>query len=311
MRPPQVVQVALCSADLPRTVATLTDLGCKDAGGRVVSGPLLARVQELGHDASAVIWWLVSDAEFFQWEIFSHTVPAQRQNASNKTPFDIGWTRIGIATDDLTHALAVCRRRGAQILCESHISSVDGRLRSLLRERTTGVYWELIQRSVPLQLGPQVEFVTLSVTDIEQSLPLYREAFGFDTTDGIHTREDDAFLYGVENVDANYAVLNSWPVKVEIVSYKEPQGRCLSSDYRLSDQGFMHIAVGYRSMDALRKISEEVVGCGGRLTEPLPDGQAGGTYVVNVDGLSIELFAAPASMDAEFGFTSKRQNSFQ
>jgi hypothetical protein len=73
---PRIVQLALCSTDLPSTVRRYTKVfGLADAGGHVL-GPWLARNQGPGDDTATTLWWIVGRQDLVQLELFSHTEPA-------------------------------------------------------------------------------------------------------------------------------------------------------------------------------------------------------------------------------------------
>ena len=78
----KLVQVALCTSDMPRTIRTFVEvLGFSSAGGRPRWGAHAARLQELptGDDTYVMLWWLVGRQQFGgQIELFHHTSPAQR-----------------------------------------------------------------------------------------------------------------------------------------------------------------------------------------------------------------------------------------
>jgi len=75
----KLVQVALCTSDMPRTIRTFVEvLGFSSAGGRPRWGAHAARLQELptGDDTYVMLWWLVGRQRFGgQIELFHHTSP--------------------------------------------------------------------------------------------------------------------------------------------------------------------------------------------------------------------------------------------
>src|SRR6476660_8576058 len=63
----KLVQVALCTSDMPRTIRTFVEvLGFSSAGGRPRWGAHAARLQELptGDDTYVMLWWLVGRQRF-------------------------------------------------------------------------------------------------------------------------------------------------------------------------------------------------------------------------------------------------------
>src|SRR5262245_66692964 len=99
---PRLAQVAWAVQDLARAVRFYAEgLGFRRAGGRLLWGPGLARVQGLGEDAAAALWWLVGAQDFVQLELFAHSQPRGRARAPGWRPCDLGWTRVAIGVEDL------------------------------------------------------------------------------------------------------------------------------------------------------------------------------------------------------------------
>jgi hypothetical protein len=60
IKEPHLAQVAMCTQDLPGSVRFYREVfGFADAGGELVSGPTLGKMQDLGEDASCFLWWMV------------------------------------------------------------------------------------------------------------------------------------------------------------------------------------------------------------------------------------------------------------
>ena len=75
----QLAQIALCTTDMPRSVQLYSEgFGFVEAGGRVLWGERVARIQGLGDDAAFTLWWLVGRQDLVQLELFHHTTPPQR-----------------------------------------------------------------------------------------------------------------------------------------------------------------------------------------------------------------------------------------
>ena len=109
MPEPQLAQIALVSLDLPRTARVLCEgLGFADAGGRLLWGERLARVQKLPTgDATALeVWWLVGRQDFVQFELFTHTTPRAKPLPGDWRPSDLGCLRIFQIENDALLGLA-------------------------------------------------------------------------------------------------------------------------------------------------------------------------------------------------------------
>jgi hypothetical protein len=93
---PSVVQLAMCSDDLPRTLRMYIEVfGFADAGGRKFWGEWLAHVQDVGDDAACLLWWLVGRQDLLQLEFFHHTLPRQRPLPADWRPSDQGLGALG------------------------------------------------------------------------------------------------------------------------------------------------------------------------------------------------------------------------
>ncbi|MGE4425582.1 MAG: VOC family protein [Solirubrobacteraceae bacterium] len=305
---PRVVQVALCTSDIPRTVALLSDLGFRDAGGRVFSGPLLAEVQELGDDGATVIWWLVSEQEFVQIELFHHTVPAQRPRPADEQVCDLGWSRWTIEVADLDVATDVFARHGIMPMGPV-VTDADTR-RACFRDPWTAVPLEVVAPldGRPGGAAPRIVAATVSVPDLVPARALFTGTLGMPITDAPHRPEHEA-AWALPGARSRSFAVRGGDVAIEVVEYLEPRGRPAPADRLLSDQGFMHGAIGHRDIGRMHALADRIVADGHRLTAPLPDATSGGTYAW-CDGVSLELFAAPPEEDAAYGFRAQVPPAF-
>src|SRR3954447_17818848 len=106
MEVPRIVQLALCTTDLPSTVRRYVEVfGFADAGGRVFWGPRLAGIQGLGDDAATVLWWMVGRQDLVQLEVFHHTLPPIRPRPPDWRASDHGWSAFAIAVPDFDAVL--------------------------------------------------------------------------------------------------------------------------------------------------------------------------------------------------------------
>ncbi|MCK9250749.1 MAG: VOC family protein [Solirubrobacteraceae bacterium] len=319
---PRVVQVALCTSDIPRTVALLSDLGFRDAGGRVFSGPLLAEVQELGDDGATVIWWLVGDQDYLQLELFHHTVPVQRPRPADERVCDLGWSRWTIEVGDLDAATAVFARYGIAPMGPV-VTDADSR-RACFRDPWTAVPLEVVEmvgRRDDGALGggrrdptgpratPRIVAATVSVPDLERARATFVDLLGMPLVDGALHRAEHEALWGLDGARSRSFAVRGGDAALEVVEYLEPRGRPAPADRLLSDQGFMHAAVGHEDIAPLRRLADRVLAAGHRLTAPLPDGSSGGTYAW-CDDVSLELFAVPPEERAAYGFDPEPPPAF-
>jgi catechol 2,3-dioxygenase-like lactoylglutathione lyase family enzyme len=261
----RLAQVALCSADLPATVRLYTEaFGFTSAGGRVIWGPDVARIQGF-EDTAFALWWLVGAQDFFQLEVFSHTLPAQRPRPAA----DLGWTGFTIVVPDLAATLLRLRTFGIE--------------RSRFRDPYADVDVEVVEGD-----GPAVVSARLAVADLPLARRLYVEALGLEErplADGFAVAAGDR--------------------TIEIV---RPAGdpRPLPADHRLSDQGMMNAAIGFRSRAAVSAALERVLAAGFTANAPLS--RSGATYVADGQGTTVELLGVEPERDAAMGFVPSKEH---
>lgn len=311
MSAPQIAQVALCTADLPRSVQLYTRVfGFADAGGKALWGPAVGQIQDLGDDAAFVLWWLVGRQDFMQLELFSHTRPAQRPLPADWRPSDLGWVRWGLAVPDFDAALQ--RLGGLGITTITDPVTVDGLRRVCFRDPATGTVVEVFEEGTATPGGvrprhydlvPAVVYAALSVPDLERARSFYVDTLGLVEEPGTVLHEPDSeHLWGLEGARRDSFVARGGDVFLEVVRYDEPVGRPPASDRRLSDQGMMNIAVGFRDQTQLDETYQRAVANGYRPNSPAPRG-VGGTYVNDGMGTTAELLVATREFDPMFGFT--------
>ncbi|HWF52847.1 MAG TPA: VOC family protein [Solirubrobacteraceae bacterium] len=309
---PKIIQVALCSSALTRSVRLYCEaFGFADAGGRTFWGEWLARVQGLGTEAETILWWLVGRQDYFQLEFFNHTQPRQRPIPDDWRASDHGWVRWGLAVPDFDDALARLDRLGVEPMTEP--MSCGGLRRVCFRDPEVGVVVEVMEegRELPggirprhYDLVPAVVYAAVSVPDLDRARTLYVDTVGLvaEPETVLHPPELEA-LWGLEGARRKSFVARGGDIYLEVVEYEEPVGRPKPPGYRLSDQGFMNIAIGLRDRDSLEELIARLAANGHEANHSeLPPPPSGGTYITDADGISLEVFAAPREFDEEFGF---------
>lgn len=293
---PQLAQLAFCSMDMPLSVHFFRDiLGFGDAGGRVLTGARLAQVQDLAVDeARCIIWWLPGGQEFFQVELFHHTTPPIRERRLD--PAEPGWKRCSLLVPHLDEM----RSR----LVDAGIATANGTPRRLTCiEPGSGIPIDLIDDAQPGSDGgsPRAASVTLGVSDLSWARRAFIDALGLRESD--ESRPTALDLDGwsdPERPDHSRLVLEVGDVLLEIVEL--PDARPRAADARLSDQGFMNIAFGFREEARLHAAYENLTRSGFRGTVPAPQGM-GACYLVGLDGISVELLLFPPGYEDDYGFT--------
>ncbi|WP_170322241.1 VOC family protein [Acrocarpospora macrocephala] len=298
-----LAQVALCTADLPRTIRTFVDvLGFRNAGGRPRWGEYASRVHELptGDDTYVMMWWLVGRQEFVQIELFHHTSPAQRPRRPGWRPSDLGWVRFGVTVPDFD--LTMRRLHGAGLTTMTSPVDVDGRRRVCVREPGADAIVEIMEETVGSH-APALAYVAASVSDLEGARRYFGEVFGFPEiqSDAIHRPEHEA-MWGLDGARRACAVFRAGDVLLEVMHYETPRPKAPAADALLSDQGIMNVAIGHRDraemLDALA--AAESLGAS-TTTDPPP--VSGATYLRISDRLSVELLLVPPDLDGAYGFS--------
>jgi catechol 2,3-dioxygenase-like lactoylglutathione lyase family enzyme len=267
---PSVSQLAFCTPDLPGSLRLYSEVfGFADAGVRTFWGEWLARVQKLGADAACSIGWLVGRQDMVQLEFFHHTLPPQQPLAPGWRPSDDGWSRFGIAVPDFDAALERLRERG---VAPSAPVLRDGLRRVCFRDPFTHVYVELLEEGASMpggvrprffELAPAVVYAAVTVADLERSRRFFVETVGLREEDPrlLHTAADEE-LWGLPGARAERFVVSGGGVFIEVSRYDDPIARPKPAGYRLSDQGFMNVAVGFRDRPSTDELVARIVRTG-------------------------------------------------
>ncbi|MBN9622006.1 MAG: VOC family protein [Actinobacteria bacterium] len=302
--------MALCTSNLPRSVQLYSEaLGFRDAGGGAFFGELLGCIQQLGDDAAAVLWWLVGGQERFQIELFAHTDPPQRPQSRDWRPSDLGWVRWGIEVADLNACLAALAELSIAPLTAPLVEA--DRRRVCIRDPWTAIPLELIEAAGDRSRLPRVVYGAVSVPDLDRARAFYVDGAGLeeDRETVLHSAAHEA-LWGLEGARSSGFLVRAGEVLLEVVRYERPVGRPRPADALLSDQGFMHMAIGVREKPALEALAGRFAAHGYELTHPLPPGGSGGTYVLDDTGLTIEIVAVPPALEQGYGFVAKDSSPF-
>jgi catechol 2,3-dioxygenase-like lactoylglutathione lyase family enzyme len=283
-------------------------LGFADAGGKALWGSRIAQIQAAGDDVALVLWWLVGRQDFVQLEFFHHTTPPQRPLPADWRANDLGWVRFGIAVPDFDASLE--RLAALGIATMTAPLEVDGLRRVCFRDPWAGVVVEVLEEGAATPGGirprfydlvPAVVYAALSVPDLGPARRFFCDTMGMVEEDTVlHPRELEA-LWGLDGARRESFVARGGDVYLEVVRYDDPPGRPRPEDRLLTDQGFMNVALGYRDKAAMNDTYERFV-AGGYRDNARPPQVAGGTYVNDAQGNSLEILLAPRELDSTFGF---------
>lgn len=306
-----VVQLALCTADVARTIRTFVEvLGFSNAGGRPRWGSHAARVQELptGDNTYVLLWWLIGRQDFVQIELFHHTSPVQRPKRADWKPSDLGWVRFGVMVPDFDDTTRRLREAGYNT--ETDPVAVNGSRRVCFREPGADTIIEIMEEDSTLSTlvggpsfdEPAVAYISVSVTDLSRARQYFSEVFGFleIDPDTLHRPEHEG-LWGLAGARRSCAVFRAGEVLLEVMQYESPEPKPPEEGALLSDQGIMNVAVGYRDRAEMADALAAAHSFGSQATAP-PPAVSGGIYLRAEDRLSIELLLVPAGLDEDYGF---------
>ena len=304
-------QIALSVTDLRRTQRWYREvLGLEPAGGtNLFAGPLASMVQGVPRAASTC-WWLVDRQDFFQIELFEFRSPLVRPLRDDWRPCDVGYTMVSVCVADLERTLERAAAAGTRPLTDP-LGGADRR-RACVRD-PEGVLIELMEddpraaepRERPrAALNAVTRSVTLSVPDLERSRRLFTEVLGLDVAKGpsLHGPEHEA-LWGLEGAKRDSLELWADDILVELVQYTDPAGMARPPGYRISDQGLLNIAFGFRKRAEFEAAHKRCLEAGLRRNgPPLRLGAWSVVYVNDDQGFSLELLHVEPWYEKRMGF---------
>ena len=294
------IQVALNTADMAGSLRLYSEVfGFRNAGGQGIWGSI-ARVQGLKPDDRAIMWWMIGGQEFMQLEFFTHMQPKQRPLPAGWRSCDHGWVRFGIAVDGLDSCLAALAAFNI-----ASITPVMGQPRRFaFRDPYAGIIVEVRERaSDAAATGPDVLYVTSSVSDLEAARVYYRDVVGLSeigSLDLLHSVADEA-LWGLAGARREGFVVRAGEILLEIVQYHAPSGRPKPVDHSIGDQGIMNIALGARATAPVAAALERLGRAG---YVPPSVFSAGGilcAYIIDPER-ELEFAAIPEELDSLLGF---------
>lgn len=311
---PHLCQIALSVKDVRRAHSFYRDvLGFLPAGGtESFRGPAASLVQGLP-DAASICWWLVEQRDFMQLEMFQFESPPVRPLPADWRPCDIGYTRIGLQVRELDAVLARLDGEGVRPL--GPMLGAPGSRRVCVRD-PDGVVLELMEEDPrpgrpTRRLRPEVPViarsVTASVPDLARARRFWVDTLGLPEARGVtlHTPEHQA-LWGLPGATSESLLLEAGDFLVELVRYVDPPGKPWPEGYRISDQGILNVALGFRDKETFYAIHRRVVDGGYRPnSDPVDLGDGGVVYVNDDQGFSVELLFAAPSMDEKVGYTPR------
>ena len=302
-------QIAVSVRDLRRTHHWYTRVfGFLPSGGTNAFRGFLAEKVQGVPGAASTCWWLMDGQDWFQLELFEFYRPEVRPLPADWRLCDIGYGMVGLSVVDFDGVLARLDAAGTPPLTEP--IGEPGCRRVCVRD-PEGVLLEIMEDD-PLggdgyQSGGApvlARSVTLSVPDLEKSRRFFCDVLELEVFGGALHAPEHGRLWGLEDAKREELLLRADGVLLEIVQYRDPPGRALPDDYRISDQGLLNIALGYRSQREFNRIHRNCLDAGFRGNwRPLRLGAWSVVYVNDDQGFSVELLHVQRWYDRRMGFT--------
>ena len=308
---PSICQVAFSAVDARTLLSWYQNaFGLLYSGTALFGGPLATRVQGIGRNLS-VCRWLVDSQDFFQLEFFAFVNPKTRKRPPNDRFSDLGYRMIGIHVSDFDAAVARLRKLRS---VPRIVGDPSARI-ACVRD-PEGNWVEIFERDPLEGLAPEkartevdatVRSVTLSVPNLDAASKTWIEGFGLsESPRPLHGAEHEA-LWGLVGARRKARVVQAGGVLLELVEYETPTPSPHPTDYQISDQGIMNVALGFSSATEFDAFFEraEAVGCHPN-GKPLDLGVFKVMYVNEpVGGESVELLCARRRGFAIAGFAPR------
>lgn len=310
-----ICQVAFCAHDGPFLREWYANVfGLVKSGKIIFFPPATARVQGIP-GAWEKCGWLIDQQDYFQLEFFQFWNPRPKLRRGDWRPSDIGYTMLGIAVNDFEQVLRnVCAFSAVD---RPAVAGEDGDRRACVSD-PEGNLVEIYERD-PLigipgadstVLRPEVPAVVrtmrVSVPALEDARRAWVEAMGLQVVEDfqLHTAADEA-RWGLPEAQVDSLLLRSANFLVELVQYRSPEPRGWPEGYRICDQGFMNIALGYRDNRDYESSFARATAQGMRANGPVANLGAGRVmYVNDPHGFSVEMLTVRKPLWYLFGFSS-------
>jgi NAD(P)-dependent dehydrogenase (short-subunit alcohol dehydrogenase family)/catechol 2,3-dioxygenase-like lactoylglutathione lyase family enzyme len=307
-------QIAMSVTDLRRTHAWYRQVfGFMPAGGTsAFKGYLAEKIQGV-KGAASTCWWLADQQDYFQLELFEFEKPEVRPLSPDWRLCDIGYAMVGLHVVDFDAALSRLAEQGSAALSEP--LGEPGCRRVCVRD-PEGVLLEIMEDDVLASTSARpvrgdvpvvTRCITVSVADLEKSRVFFVDVLELDIVSDIslHTDTHEA-LWGLVGARRTSLLLRAGDVLVELVQYSDPLGRAQALDYRISDQGLLNIALGFRSRKEFQRIYQRCLNAGIHGNwRPLRLGAWSVVYVNDEQGFSVELLHVEPWYDGFMGFRPK------
>ncbi len=305
----QLEQIAFSVVDLRRTEHWFREaFGFVPAGGTNSFRGWGARHVQGLPGAASTCWWLVDRSEHVQIELFQFETPLARLMPSDYRPCDVGYARVGLWVQDFDATVERLVQLGTPPLTAP--LGTAGERRTCVRN-PEGVYVEVMEddplrgrtRDARPRCGVAARSVTLSVPDLEKSKRYFMGALGLVESTAALRRPGHEVLWGLPGSKSRSVVLDAGNVLIELVQYLDPVGKPWPDGHRISDQGILNIAFGYRRMSDMMDAYRRSRAAGARPNGfPLHLVNWGVVYVNDEQRFSVELLWVNPRWDGRMGF---------
>lgn len=310
---PSICQVAYSVLNLDRTRIWYHDtLGFLPSGGTDSFGNIFGSwVQGLPR-VEVRTKWMVDQQEFMQLEMFEFANPVPKPRPADKQFNDVGYMMVGLHVSNFDSRLSELRNAGVPLLTSPIgnagsrrvcIQDPEGNLIELMEDDPRPAGSSTRPRPRP-NVPVIVRSMSLSVPDLEQSRRFFVDTLQCkDATDiSLHGPEHEE-LWNLKGAAADVALLWAGDFLIELRQYTDPKGKPFPDGYRISDQGFLNIAFGFRTREAFLKAAERIAESGYRgNSPPLHLFDWGVQYVNDNQCFSVELLFVEPEADKQMGF---------
>ena len=273
----------------------------KPSGGLpVICGPIAEGLVGLPK-VSYSTRFLATDQDFVQFEFNLFKNPKPRSRPQDWRPCDIGISRLAIKVNDFQATLLRTESAGAKPLTPP--MKVEGTQRVCVYD-PEGVLIEVIEAGnceLPQSVSSRIAGVALSVPDIEAARHSYVKVLGFQEIQ-TPTPYREA-LWNLEGAERDVLLLDAESCWIEIAQYRKPQPKPRPQDYRKSDRGMVHLAIGLRSRGAYDRALRQAIDGGFKKSKRVIHSHIlKCAYLADSQGFTLEMMYCPTWMDRIFGF---------
>src|SRR5262245_61583514 len=318
IQPPPLCQFAFSVVNLDRTRGWYRDmLGFVTSGGTNDFGnPFGSWVQGLPN-VDVVTKWMVDQQEFFQLEMFEFKSPKPKPRPKDWAPNDSGYTIIGVHVADFDARLTSLRSAGVQLLTEPIgargsrrvcVKDPEGNIVELMEEDPRQGGSKLRPRPRP-DVPVVARSITISVPDINMSRRYFLDTLRLEEcTDFVLHKPEHEELWGLKGATAKTVLLWAGDILVELRQYTNPVAKPWPKGYRISDQGMLNIAFGFRRRDDFDEACTRAFAAGYRSNSPPFHLLDWGVVYVNDDQcFSVELLLVEPAANRKMGFEPENE----